>query len=205
MAIRTILHYPDKRLRNPGRPVTEFGPELERLVEDMAETMYAAPGVGLAATQIGEPMRLFIIDVAVGEDEPSDLKVFVNPEIVERTGTQSWEEGCLSFPGVHEEIERAERVRVRAQDAKGEVFELEADGLLAVAIQHENDHLDGKLMIDHLGLIRRRLVHRQMTKRATSAGGRRVESRACARSSSGRPSSRCPASTPWRAWPASSA
>ncbi len=169
MAIRTILHYPDKRLRNPGRPVTEFGPELERLVEDMAETMYAAPGVGLAATQIGEPMRLFIIDVAVGEDEPSDLKVFVNPEIVERTGTQSWEEGCLSFPGVHEEIERAERVRVRAQDAKGEVFELEADGLLAVAIQHENDHLDGKLMIDHLGLIRRRLVHRQMTKRATSA------------------------------------
>lgn len=169
MAIRPILHYPDKRLRNPGRPVTEFGPELHQLVEDMAETMYAAPGVGLAATQIGEALRLFIIDVAVGEDEPSDLKVFVNPELLERTGTQAWEEGCLSFPGVHEEIERAERVRVRAQNADGEVFELEADGLLAVAIQHENDHLDGKLMIDHLGLIRRRLVHRQMTKRATSA------------------------------------
>ncbi len=166
MAIRTILHYPDKRLRNPGQPVTEFGPELEKLVEDMAETMYAAPGVGLAATQIGEPLRVFIIDVAVGEDVPSDLKVFVNPEILERTGEQSWEEGCLSFPGVHEEIDRAERVRVRAQDAKGQPFELEADGLLAVAIQHENDHLDGKLMIDHLGLIRRRLVHRQMTKRA---------------------------------------
>lgn len=169
MAIRTILHYPDKRLRNPGLPVTEFGPELEKLVEDMAETMYAAPGVGLAATQIGEPVRLFIIDVAVADDEPSDLKVFVNPEILKLDGTQAWEEGCLSFPGVHEEIERAERVRVRAQDVKGNTFELEADGLLAVAIQHENDHLDGKLMIDHLGLLRRRLVHRQMTKRGSSA------------------------------------
>lgn len=169
MAIRTILHYPDKRLRNPGLPVTDFGPELAKLVEDMAETMYAAPGVGLAATQIGEAIRLFIIDIATGEDEPSELRVFVNPEILEREGEQVWEEGCLSFPGVHEEIQRAERVRVRAQDVTGEHFELEADGLLAVAIQHENDHLDGKLMVDHLGLIRRRLVHRQMTKRGASA------------------------------------
>ena len=169
MAIRTILHYPDKRLREPGQPVTEFGPELARLVEDMAETMYAAPGVGLAATQIGEALRLFIIDVATGDDEPSDLRVFVNPEILQRDGQQVWEEGCLSFPGVHEEIERAERVTVRAQDEHGEPFELEADGLLAVAIQHENDHLDGKLMIDHLGLIRKRLVHRAMQKRAVSA------------------------------------
>jgi peptide deformylase len=125
--------------------------------------------VGLAATQIGEPVRVFVIDVATGEDEPSDLKVFVNPEILSRNGVQAWEEGCLSFPGVHEEIERAERVRVRAQDVNGRTFELEADGLLAVAIQHENDHLDGKLMIDHLGLIRRRLVHRQMSKRSASA------------------------------------
>jgi peptide deformylase len=169
MATRTILHYPDKRLRNPGKPVTEFGPELAKLVDDMAETMYAAPGVGLAATQIGEPYRVFIIDLATGEDQPSDLRVFVNPEILERIGTQSWEEGCLSFPGVHEEIERADRVRVRAQDANGTFFELEADGLFAIAIQHENDHLDGKLMIDHLGLIRRRLVHRSMTKRSSSA------------------------------------
>ncbi len=169
MAIRTILHYPDKRLRNPGEPVAEFGPELEQLVEDMAETMYAAPGVGLAATQIGEPLRLFIIDVATGDDEPSDLRVFVNPEILDCEGDVVWEEGCLSFPGVHEDVERAERVRVRAQDAKGETFELEADGLLAVAIQHENDHLDGKLLIDRLGLIRRRLVHRQMTKRGATA------------------------------------
>lgn len=168
MAIRTILHYPDKRLREPGRRVTEFGPALAQLVEDMAETMYAAPGVGLAAPQIGESIRLFIVDVATGDDDPSDLRVFVNPEILERDGVQVWEEGCLSFPGIHEEIERAERVKVRAQDATGAVFELEADGLLAVAIQHENDHLDGKLMVDHLGLIRRRLVHRSMVKRGAT-------------------------------------
>ena len=170
MAIRTILHYPDKRLRDEGRPVEDFGPELSALVEDMAETMYAAPGVGLAATQIGEALRLFIVDVATGDDEPSDLKVFANPEILERRGVQCWEEGCLSFPGVHEEVERAEYVKVRAQDASGETFELEAEGLLAVAIQHENDHLDGKLMIDHLGLIRKRLVHRSMLKRAATQG-----------------------------------
>ncbi len=168
MAIRTILHYPDKRLRSPGLPVTDFGAALHRLIDDMAETMYAAPGVGLAATQIGEPVRLFIVDTATGDDEPSDLRVFVNPEILERHGEVRWEEGCLSFPGVHEEIDRAERVKVRAQDRAGVSFELEADGLLAVAIQHEHDHLDGKLMVDHLGLIKRRLVHREMTKRAAS-------------------------------------
>lgn len=166
MAIRAILHYPDRRLREPGASVTEFGPALQTLVEDMAETMYAAPGVGLAATQIGELLRLFIVDVATGEDEPSALRVFVNPTIVDKVGVQCWEEGCLSFPGIHEEVERAERVTVRAQNERGEAFELVADGLLAVAIQHENDHLDGKLMIDHLGLLRRRLVHRAMTRRA---------------------------------------
>lgn len=165
MAIRTILHYPDKRLRNPGLPVEDFGPAFQALVEDMAETMYAAPGVGLAATQIGEAKRLFIVDTATGDDEPSDLRVFVNPEILERNGEVRWEEGCLSFPGVHEEIDRAERVKVRAQDRNGVWFELEADGLLAIAIQHEHDHLDGKLMVDHLGLIKRRMVHRQMLKR----------------------------------------
>jgi peptide deformylase len=166
MAIRTILHYPDKRLRDPGKVVTDFGPSFQKLVEDMAETMYAAPGVGLAATQIGECVRLFIVDTATGDDEPSDLRVFVNPEIIEKVGDVRWEEGCLSFPGVHEEIDRAERVKVRAQDKDGKPFELETDGLLAIAIQHELDHLDGKLMVDHLGLIRKRLVHRQMLKRA---------------------------------------
>lgn len=168
MAIRKILQYPDKRLRNAGKPVKDFGPELQQLIEDMAETMYAAPGVGLAAPQIGESVRLFIVDVATGDDEPSDLRVFINPEIVERHGEVAWEEGCLSFPGVHEEIGRAERVKVRAQDRDGEVFEIETDGLLAIAIQHENDHLDGKLMIDHLSILRRRLVHRAMMKRAAS-------------------------------------
>jgi len=169
MSIRKILQYPDKRLRNPGEPVREFGDALHTLIDDMAETMYAAPGVGLAAPQIGESVRLFIIDVATGEDEPSDLRIFVNPEIVERHGDVVWEEGCLSFPGVHEEIARAERVKVRAQDRDGNAFELETDGLLAIAIQHENDHLDGKLMIDHLSVLRRRLVHRAMLKRAAAA------------------------------------
>jgi peptide deformylase len=166
MSVRSILTYPDKRLRTPGAPVRDFGPELQTLVDDMIETMYAAPGVGLAAPQIGVSMRIFIVDTATGEDEPSDLRIFVNPEIVERTGDVVWEEGCLSFPSVHEEIARAERVRVRAVDRNGAPFELEADGLLAIAIQHENDHLDGKLMIDHMSILRRRIVHRAMLKRA---------------------------------------
>ena len=166
MAIRPILHYPDKRLRNPGEPVTDFGPEFQALVDDMAETMYAAPGVGLAAPQVGVSLQLFIIDVATDEDEASDLRVFANPEIVELAGEVLYEEGCLSFPGVREDIRRAERVRVKAQDRNGEAFELETDELLAIAIQHENDHLDGKLMIDHLSLLKRRLVHRDMSRRA---------------------------------------
>ena len=166
MAIRKILHYPDKRLRIPGKTVTDFGPEFQALVDDMTETMYAAPGVGLAAPQIGVSQRLFIIDIATGEDQPSDLRIFVNPEIVEAEGDIEWEEGCLSFPGVHESLARKERVKVRAQGRDGKPFELEADGLLAIAIQHENDHLDGKLMVDRLGMLRRRMVDRAMRKRA---------------------------------------
>lgn len=168
MAIRPILHYPDKRLKIPGQEVVDFGPEFQALVEDMAETMYAAPGVGLAAPQIGVSKRLFIIDVATGDDQPSELRVFVNLVFVEKQGTTTFEEGCLSFPGVREDIDRAEHVKVRALDRHGEPFELEADGLLAIALQHENDHLDGRLMIDHLSLLRRRLVHRSMVKRAAS-------------------------------------
>ncbi|NUP11998.1 MAG: peptide deformylase [Polyangiaceae bacterium] len=163
MAIRTILHYPDPRLREKARPVERITPDLLKLIDDMAETMYAAPGVGLAATQIGEPHRVFLIDIA-GEDEPSDLKVFINPEITSRDGTQTWEEGCLSFPGVTEEIKRAERVTVRALDRDGKPFELEADGLLAVAVQHENDHLDGVLMVDHVGPLKKRLMARKVQK-----------------------------------------
>src|SRR5579872_7521735 len=116
--IRTILHYPDKRLREPGKRVASVTPEIQQLIDDMAETMYAAPGVGLAATQIGEAVQVFVIDVA-DEGEPSDLRVFVNPEILETDGSTTFEEGCLSFPGAREEIERAATVRVRAQDRDG--------------------------------------------------------------------------------------
>ena len=165
MAIRTILHYPDKRLREPGKKIAKVTPEIQALVDDMAETMYAAPGVGLAATQIGEPYQLFVIDVAE-QDQPSELRVFINPEILERHDEVVWNEGCLSFPGVNEEIERAARVRVRAQDRDGKWFELEAEGLLAVAIQHENDHLQGVLMIDKVGPLKRRIIDRKMKKRS---------------------------------------
>ncbi len=165
MGIRTILHYPDPRLRNKGLPIERVTPEIEALIEDMAETMYAAPGVGLAATQIGEALRLFIIDIA-GEDEPSDLRVFINPEILSRSGSQKWEEGCLSFPGVSEEIERASTVTVRALDRAGKPFELSAEGLLSVAIQHEHDHLEGVLMIDHMGLLKKRIAAKKVQKHA---------------------------------------
>jgi peptide deformylase len=168
MAIRTILHYPDPRLRQKALPVERITPEIEKLIDDMAETMYAAPGVGLAATQIGETHRLFIIDVAA-EDEPSNLIVFINPEILSTEGSEVGAEGCLSFPGVTEDIKRAQRVRVRALDRKGQAFELEADGLLAVAIQHENDHLDGTLMIDRVGVLKKRIIQRKMQKRAAEA------------------------------------
>jgi len=133
--IRPILFYPDKRLREPGKDVEVFDAELHQLIEDMAETMYAAPGVGLAAPQIGVSKRLFIVDVATDDDEPSDLRVFINPEILATEGQTTFNEGCLSFPGVREDIDRAERVKVRALDQNGNPFELEADGLLAIAIQ----------------------------------------------------------------------
>lgn len=164
MALLEILEYPDPRLREVAKPVEKVTPEIKKLCEDMAETMYAAPGVGLAANQVGVLLRIFVIDIA-GEDEPSELRVFVNPDIYEKDGVQTWNEGCLSFPGVSEEIKRAEHVRVRALDANGKQFELEADGLLAVAIQHENDHLDGVLMIDKLSALKKRMASRKMAKR----------------------------------------
>jgi peptide deformylase len=173
MAVRTILHYPDPRLRVAGRKVRGLTEELRGLIDDMAETMYAAPGVGLAATQVAESWQIFVVDCAA-EGEPSDLRVFVNPEIIATDGKTSSEEGCLSFPGAREEIERGERVRVRALDQDGQPFELMAEGLLAVAIQHEYDHLQGVLMIDRLGPLKKRLLHRKMLKRgetATAASG----------------------------------
>jgi peptide deformylase len=161
--IREILEYPDARLREVAKPVAEVTPEIQALVDDMAETMYDAPGCGLAANQIGVDHRIFVVDCA-GEDEPSQLLVFINPEIIEKDGVHTWEEGCLSFPGVTEEIKRAERVKVRALDRSGKSFELEADGLLAVAIQHETDHLNGVLMIDKLSALKKRMMGRKLAK-----------------------------------------
>jgi peptide deformylase len=168
MAIRTILHYPDPRLRQKAEPVGEVTGEIVKLIDDMAETMYAAPGVGLAATQLGEPHRIFVVDIA-GDNEPSNLMVFINPEIVRQEGQQSGPEGCLSFPGVTEEIKRAEQVTVSARGRDGAPFEIAAEGLLAVAIQHELDHLDGVLMIDRIGMLKKRILHRKMQKRNAEA------------------------------------
>ena len=165
MAIRSILHYPDPRLRQKAAPVTHVTPEIHKLIDDMAETMYAAPGVGLAATQIGEPHRIFLVDIAA-EDEPSKLHVFINPEILRTEGEQCAPEGCLSFPGITEEVKRASKVTVRALDRDGRPFEVSAEGLFAVAIQHENDHLDGVLMIDKMGMLKKRIVQRKMQKRS---------------------------------------
>ena len=165
MAIRTILHYPDKRLREIGARVEAVTPAIKQLIDDMAETMYAAPGVGLAATQIGVPLAIFVVDTAE-EGQPSQLRAFVNPVITEREGEVCWNEGCLSFPEAHEEITRAAKIRVRAQDREGTWFELDAEALLSVAIQHELEHLEGVLMIDHMGPLKKRIVHRKLQKRA---------------------------------------
>ena len=173
MAVLPILQYPDKRLRQTALRVTAITRDVQQLVDDMAETMYAAPGVGLAATQVGVLLRIFVIDCAQ-EDEPSDLRVFINPEILHAEGEVVWQEGCLSFPGINESVERAARVRVRALDRDGTAYELDADGLLGVAIQHETEHLDGKLMIDHLGPVKKRLLQRKLQKRtAQSSSGAR--------------------------------
>jgi peptide deformylase len=161
--IREILKYPDPRLREVAAPVADVNDEVRALLDDMAETMYSSNGCGLAANQIGVDKRVFVVDCA-GENEPSQLMAFINPEIVETDGSQTWEEGCLSFPGVSEEIKRAERVKVRALDRNGKPFELETDGLLAVAIQHELDHLNGVLMVDKLSALKRRMMGRKLAK-----------------------------------------
>jgi peptide deformylase len=161
--IREILKYPDPRLREVAKPVVTVNEDVRALVDDMAETMYESNGCGLAATQLGVDQRIFVVDCA-GEDEPSDFRVFINPEILASDGSQAWNEGCLSFPGINEEIKRAERVRVRALDRAGQSFEIEADGLLAVAIQHELDHLNGVLMIDKVNAVKRRMMGRKLAK-----------------------------------------
>jgi peptide deformylase len=163
MAVLPILTYPDPRLKAVAQPVLVVDDEIRTLASNMAETMYAAAGVGLAANQVGVLLRIFVIDIA-DEDSPSELIVFINPELVETDGEQIYSEGCLSFPGASEDIRRAATLRVRALNAKGEEFELFADGLLAVAIQHENDHLNGVLMIDKVGTLTKRKISRQVQK-----------------------------------------
>lgn len=160
--ILEILEFPDERLRRKCEPVTRFDAVLKRLVDDMFETMYAAPGVGLAAPQVNQPLRMMVIDVAP-QERPQPL-VFVNPELVTTEGKVDWEEGCLSVPGFTAEVERSQRVRVRAQDANGVTFERDADDLLAIAVQHEMDHLDGVLFVDHLSRLKRQLFMKKYKK-----------------------------------------
>jgi peptide deformylase len=158
MAVRPVLLYPDPRLRLKAEEVTRFGPELRRLADDMLETMYAQGGIGLAATQIGARERLLVVDVS---EERRVGRVFVNPVIVEREGRVMSEEGCLSIPDVRERVERAARVRVAARDLHGDPFTVEADGLLAVCLQHEIDHLEGRLFIDLLSLPKRERLRKR--------------------------------------------
>ncbi len=145
MAILNILQYPDDRLHTVAKPVTVFDDKLQQLIDDMAETMYAAPGIGLAATQVNVHERLITIDISESKD---DLLVLINPRILEMDGSCNSEEGCLSVPGIYEEVQRAEHIRVSALDRNGKEFKLSADGLLAVCIQHEMDHLEGKVFVE---------------------------------------------------------
>ena len=161
--IHEIVKYPDHVLSKPGEPVTEFDEDLNTLVEEMFESMYAAHGIGLAAPQIGLSKRLTVIDVNFKKD-PADKRVLINPEIVEREGKQFEEEGCLSLPEIREKVTRAAKVKVRAQNVAGEWFEVEGEELLARALQHEIDHLDGILFLDRLSRLKRELVVRKIKK-----------------------------------------
>ncbi|HEX9801882.1 MAG TPA: peptide deformylase [Gammaproteobacteria bacterium] len=161
MANLTILHFPDERLRTIAQPVETVDDALRTLIDDMFETMYDAPGIGLAATQIDVHKRLVVIDVSEEKNEPL---VLINPEILEKGGEEEMDEGCLSVPGIYEKVQRADRIRVRALDRNGEPFELETDGLLAVCIQHEIDHLDGKLFVDYLSSLKRQRIRKKLEK-----------------------------------------
>lgn len=161
MAILDILNYPDPRLHTVAKPVKEFDASLRQLIDDMAETMYQAPGIGLAATQVNQHIQLLIIDTSETKDQ---LQVFINPKILERDGEQVYEEGCLSVPGVYDTVTRAEKVVVEAMNAKGETFKLEAHGLLSVCIQHEMDHLLGKVFVEYLSPLKRTRIKNKMLK-----------------------------------------
>lgn len=161
MTILKILEYPDPRLRTKATPVEVVDDEIRTLIDDMFETMYLAPGIGLAATQVDVHKRLLVADVSEGQAEP---RAFVNPVILEKDGVEVMEEGCLSVPGIYERVERAEHVKVRSLDRDGKEVELEAEGLLAVCIQHEIDHLDGKLFVDYLSELKRQRIRKRLEK-----------------------------------------
>ena len=161
MAVLNILRYPDARLHKQAAPVTVFDDALRKLVADMAESMYAAPGIGLAATQVDVHKQVIVVDVSERRDS---LVVLVNPEIVEAIGESDIEEGCLSVPGIYELVPRAERVKVRAYDQNGKAFTLEAQGLLSVCIQHEMDHLQGKVFLEYLSQLKQQRVRAKLAK-----------------------------------------
>jgi peptide deformylase len=161
MSHLTILHFPDERLRTVAQPVEQVDDALRAFIDDMFETMYDAPGIGLAATQVDFHKRLIVIDIS---EEKNDPLVLINPEILTKDGVEEMDEGCLSVPGIYEKVERADRVKVRALDRNGETFELEAEGLLAVCIQHEIDHLNGKLFVDYLSSMKRQRIRKKLEK-----------------------------------------
>jgi peptide deformylase len=161
MALRTILEFPDPRLRTRAQPVTQFDAALGTLIDDMLETMYAAPGIGLAATQLDVHRRVLVIDIS---KEHNDPVVLINPEILSREGEASSEEGCLSVPGIFEDVKRASKVRIRAQDRTGASFERDFEEVLAVCIQHEMDHLEGKLFVDYLSDLKRERIRKRLNK-----------------------------------------
>lgn len=162
MAILSILHYPDERLHTVAQPVAEVDDRIQRLIDDMAETMYAAPGIGLAATQVDVHEQVVVMDVS---EDKSRLMAFINPRLVASCGTQEYEEGCLSVPGVFDTVRRAEKVTVEALDRNGKPFALEAEGLLAVCIQHEMDHLKGKVFVEYLSQLKQGRIKNKLKKR----------------------------------------
>ena len=167
MAILEILHYPDPRLRNEALPVEEVDLEIKTLVSDMFETMYDAPGIGLASIQVNVPKRVIVVDVSEEHDQPL---CFINPEIISKQGEEEMDEGCLSVPGYYETVQRAEKIRVKALNEQGEAFEMDAVGLLSVCIQHEIDHLDGKLFVDYISPLKRNRIRKKLEKDSKKSG-----------------------------------
>lgn len=161
MALLDILEFPDPRLRTKAKPVTKVTEKITQLADDMLETMYAAPGIGLAASQVNVHQRVLVVDVSEEKDQPM---VFINPELVAKDGLIQSDEGCLSIPGFFEPVERFEAITVKAQDKHGAEFTIEADGLLAICIQHEMDHLEGKLFVDYLSSTKRQLIRKRLLK-----------------------------------------